>query len=109
MDIAQLKTSTYTERMKGYIACFAREAGIWDDEKGFDLERAVQQYKFDLPENRVRQIFVECIHQNQKAKVKPFDCITPIQKCVEITEIGSSFKAALIKAQKQAVVRIEIK
>lgn len=98
-DVEKLKTFTYTETMKPYLGCFARETGIWEEGTGFNVDRAVQQYKFDLAEDKVRGILTKCISDNKKEGAKAFDYIVPVQKCLEASEIGDKLKAALSKKQ----------
>lgn len=98
-DVENLKTFTYTESMKPYLGCFARETGIWEEKTGFNVNRAVQQYKFDLPEDKVREILTKCISENKKEGASPFDYIVPVQKCLESSDIGTKLKAALTKKQ----------
>uniref|UniRef100_T1H311 Uncharacterized protein n=1 Tax=Megaselia scalaris TaxID=36166 RepID=T1H311_MEGSC len=61
--------------------------------------RAVQQYKFDLPEDKAKTILTKCIADNKKEGASPFDYIVPVQKCLEASEIGDKLKAALSKKQ----------
>ncbi|KAL5285378.1 Obp99c.2 family protein [Megaselia abdita] len=98
-DVEKLKTFTYTETMKPYLGCFARETGIWEEATGFNIDRAVQQYKFDLAEDKVREILTKCINDNKKEGAKAFDYIVPVQQCLETSEIGAKLKAALSKKQ----------
>lgn len=94
-DIENLKTSTYTDTMKPYIECFATVSGIWEDGSGFNIDRAVQQYKFDLPEDKVKEVLIKCIDENRKEGVSPFEYIIPVQKCIESSEIGEKIKEAI--------------
>ncbi|KAL5285377.1 Obp99c.2 family protein [Megaselia abdita] len=98
-DVEKLKTYTYTETMKPYLGCFARETGIWEEATGFNVDRAVKQYKFDLAEDKVREILTKCINDNKKEGAKAFDYIVPVNKCLQASEIGDKLKAALIKKQ----------
>lgn len=85
--------------MKPYLGCVARKTGVWDDATGFNLDRAVQQYKFDIPEDKVREILTKCISDNKKEGATSFDILIPVKKCLGSSEIGDKLKAHLTKNQ----------
>ncbi|KAL5285375.1 Obp99c.2 family protein [Megaselia abdita] len=96
-QVENLKKFVYTEPMKDYMLCFAKEIGIWETGKGFDTKRAVKQYKFDLPEEQVQAIFTKCLQDHQK-EGDASKYIIPVQNCMMSSAIGDKIKAKALAA-----------
>lgn len=97
-----LKKFVYTEPMKDYLACVARDIGIVEADK-FYIERAVKQYKLDLPEEQVKEIVTKCFKESQKeGDVAQY--IVPFHKCMISSAFGDNLKSKMETMKIQAIV-----
>lgn len=98
--IEQVVSYTYTddEPMRQYFKCVFENTGLWDPKKEqFEIDVAVDHYKFDLDEAEVREVFMDCL----KLKTANFlEWIVPFHKCLAASKVGDKAKKAAEMAKQ---------
>lgn len=87
--------------MRQYFKCVFENTGPWNiKDQTFQIDTAVEHYKFDLEEAEVRKIFEGCL----KLKTgELLDWIVPFHTCLAGSKIGDKAKTASEAAKKYEI------
>lgn len=97
--VQRVVTYNYTddEPMRNYFKCVFDNTGLWNPFKNtFNVDVAVENYKFDLDIAEVKQIFDTCL--NYKT-VNLLEWIVPFHKCLAASKVGEKAKLASAAAK----------